>query len=321
MIAPARSPSRSRQRRPRTGIVVTLSNPYTAARPPSPTITGLLLVMAGIAFGVAVARRGVPRPPVHDAAHAASPRRRARLAEGDLSSRVPDRRGGVEHDRAARAVAAVQLDGRPARAERRDHPARPRLQPRLPRRRQPRAPDADRRDAHVHRAAPGPAGRDPAARTEFLESSAVQLDRLDWLAQNLLELSKLDSGLVLLDLRPDDVRGTIESAVEQQRRPRERKGVRMTTTSRARSGSATTRPASARSSSNLVGNAIKFTRARTARSRSRVRRARRRGADRGRGHGRRDRGRGAAADLRPVLSRLRAQRGPRQRHPGWASRS
>ncbi len=40
----------------------------------------------------------------------------------------------------------------------------------------------------------GPAGLDPAARAEFLGSSATQLDRLDWLAQNLLELSKLDSG-------------------------------------------------------------------------------------------------------------------------------
>src|SRR5207344_2010514 len=37
----------------------------------------------------------------------------------------------------------------------------------------------------------GPAGRDLAARTEFLGSSQEQLDRLDWLAQNLLELSKL----------------------------------------------------------------------------------------------------------------------------------
>ena len=43
---------------------------------------------------------------------------------------------------------------------------------------------------------------DPATRAEFLESSRQQLERLDWLAQNLLELSKLDSGLVLLDLRP-----------------------------------------------------------------------------------------------------------------------
>ena len=33
------------------------------------------------------------------------------------------------------------------------------------------------------------AGNDAAARTEFLESSAQQIERLDWLAQNLLELS------------------------------------------------------------------------------------------------------------------------------------
>jgi two-component system phosphate regulon sensor histidine kinase PhoR len=106
----------------------------------------------------------------------------------------------------------------------------------------------------------GPAGRDPAARTEFLESSAVQLDRLDWLAQNLLELSKLDSGLVLLDLRPDDVRGTIESAVEQQQAAAERKGIRMTT-------DLPERPLRIRHDpprvgqivSNLVGNAVKFT--------------------------------------------------------------
>ncbi len=53
------------------------------------------------------------------------------------------------------------------------------------------------------------------ARSEFLESSGQQIERLDWLAQNLLELSKLDSGLVLLDLRPDDLRAAVESAVEQ----------------------------------------------------------------------------------------------------------
>jgi anti-sigma regulatory factor (Ser/Thr protein kinase) len=88
----------------------------------------------------------------------------------------------------------------------------------------------------------------------------VQLDRLDWLAQNLLELSKLDSSLVLLDLRPDDVRGTIESAVEQQQAAAERKGIRMTT-------DLPERPLRIRHDpprvgqivSNLVGNAVKFT--------------------------------------------------------------
>ena len=38
------------------------------------------------------------------------------------------------------------------------------------------------------------AADDPTARAEFLETSRAQLERLDWLAQNLLELSKLDSG-------------------------------------------------------------------------------------------------------------------------------
>jgi signal transduction histidine kinase len=46
------------------------------------------------------------------------------------------------------------------------------------------------------------AGDDPETRAEFLQASGQQIERLDWLAQNLLDLSKLDSGLVLLDLGP-----------------------------------------------------------------------------------------------------------------------
>src|SRR5439155_18666076 len=71
------------------------------------------------------------------------------------------------------------------------------------------------------------AAEDPAAREEFIESSGQQIERLDWLAQNLLELSKLDSGLVLLDLRPDDLRAAVESAVEQTAGAAERRGVRL----------------------------------------------------------------------------------------------
>ena len=104
------------------------------------------------------------------------------------------------------------------------------------------------------------AADDPSARAEFLETSRAQLERLDWLAQNLLELSKLDSGLVLLDLRPEDLRASVEQAVEQAAATARRKGVKL----------AMDRPGPplpirhdpvriGQVVANLVGNAIKFT--------------------------------------------------------------
>jgi signal transduction histidine kinase len=104
------------------------------------------------------------------------------------------------------------------------------------------------------------AADDPVAREEFLEASGQQIERLDWLAQNLLELSKLDSGLVLLDLRPEDLRAAVESAVQQAEAGARRRGV----------GLALSLPDSpvrvwhdpqriGQVVSNLVGNALKFT--------------------------------------------------------------
>jgi signal transduction histidine kinase len=104
------------------------------------------------------------------------------------------------------------------------------------------------------------AGDDPAARTEFLEASAQQLERLDWLAQNLLELSKLDSGLVRLDLRPDDLRATVQSAVEQAEAAARRRGVTLTT--ELPDTPLVVRhdpPRIGQVVSNLVGNSLKFT--------------------------------------------------------------
>ena len=104
------------------------------------------------------------------------------------------------------------------------------------------------------------AGTDPEARAEFLESSGQQIDRLDWLAQNLLELSKLDSGLVLLDLRPDDLRAAVESSVEQAAGTAQRRGIRLTV--RVPDGPIRIHHDPQRIGqvvTNLVGNAIKFT--------------------------------------------------------------
>ena len=60
---------------------------------------------------------------------------------------------------ARRARRPVQRHGRSPRGERRDHPARPRPQPRLPRRRVARAADPDRRPADLQRAPDRPGRR------------------------------------------------------------------------------------------------------------------------------------------------------------------
>jgi signal transduction histidine kinase len=104
------------------------------------------------------------------------------------------------------------------------------------------------------------AAADPATREEFLEQSARQIERLDWLSTNLLELSKLDSGLIALDLRPDDLRAVVENAVEQAAPLAKRKGVSLITHLPAEPlRQAHDPPRAGQVLSNLIGNAIKFT--------------------------------------------------------------
>ncbi|CAN5613295.1 ATP-binding protein [soil metagenome] len=104
------------------------------------------------------------------------------------------------------------------------------------------------------------ADADAATRQEFLEQCRAQIERLDWLAQNLLELSKLDSGLVRLDLRPDDLRAVVESAIQQAEPGARRRRINLVT-------ELPPEPIRQRHDpqrlgqvlSNLIGNAVKFT--------------------------------------------------------------
>jgi signal transduction histidine kinase len=240
-------------------IEVTLADPYTYRATAINNVTGLLAAIALFALGLAVvvsaalARRfTTPIRQLTDASRA--------LAEGDLTRRVPAaqlRAGSSElgelavqfntmADRLAESVELIRRD----RDRSRDFLAD--VSHEL------RTPLAALRT--FNQLLMESAGYDPEARTEFLESSAGQIERLDWLAQNLLELSKLDSGLVLLDLRPDDLRAAVESATHQHAALAGRRGVTVDLglpPAPIRIRHDPTRIGQV--VANLVGNAVKFT--------------------------------------------------------------
>lgn len=240
-------------------VEITLADPYTYRATAINNVTGLLLAIGLFALGLAVvvsaglARRFTnPIRQLTDASRA--------LAEGDLDRRVPAaqlRAGSSElgelavqfntmADRLAESLELIRRD----RDRSRDFLAD--VSHEL------RTPLAALRT--FNQLLMEGAADDPEARAEFLESSAGQIERLDWLAQNLLELSKLDSGLVLLDLRPDDLRAAVESATHQHDALAARRGVAIhldlpTTPIRIRHDP----PRIGQVVANLVANAVKFT--------------------------------------------------------------
>jgi signal transduction histidine kinase len=243
----------------RYAVQVTLANPYTYRATALANVTGLLAAVAMFALGLSVvvsaalARRfTTPLRQLTDASRA--------LAEGELSRRVPTspRRTGSSEI----AELAVQFN---AMADRLEESVE------IIRRDRDRSRDFLADVSHELRTPLAAlrtfnqlllesAGSDPVARAEFLESSAGQIERLDWLAQNLLELSKLDSGLVLLDLRPDDLRSAVESAAHQHDAFAVRRGITLD----VQLPDAPIRirhdpPRIGQVVANLVGNAIKFT--------------------------------------------------------------
>jgi signal transduction histidine kinase len=240
-------------------VEITLANPYTYRATAIANVTSLLAGITLFALGLSVlvsaalARRfTTPLRQLTDASRA--------LAEGDLARRVPTsrRRTGSSEiaelavqfnamaDRLEESVEIIRID----RDRSRDFLAD--VSHEL------RTPLAALRT--FNQLLMEAAGDDPEARAEFLESSAGQIERLDWLAQNLLELSKLDSGLVLLELRPDDLRAAVESATHQHDALARRRGVTLAlelpdAPIRIRHDP----PRIGQVVANLVGNAIKFT--------------------------------------------------------------
>ena len=240
-------------------LVVTLSDPYTFRASAVANVIGLLVVVGVLALGFAVVIAAFVAQRLTDPLRRLTDASRA-IAEGDYSSRVPadlamagaaeiaelSRQFNVMASRLGESVDIIRRD----RDRSRDFLADVSHELRTP-------IAAMRTFNELLREG---AADDPAARAEFLESSRQQLERLDWLAQNLLDLSKLDSGLVLLDLRSDDLRACVESAVEQAQPSAHRRGVALTVElpsepilvshDAQRMGQVVT---------NLVGNALKFT--------------------------------------------------------------
>ena len=240
-------------------VEVTLQNPYTYRAAAIRNVTGLLAIIGLIALAVAVVVAAALTQRI------TTPLRRLTeasrdLAEGDFARRVPS--DAIEDGPMELSALGLQFNAMAERLQesieiiRRDRDRSREFLADVSH--ELRTPIAALRT--FNELLTEGAADDPSARAEFLETSRLQLERLDWLAQNLLELSKLDSGLVLLDLRPEDLRSAVEQAVDQAAATARRRGVGLTFDRPA--GAIQIRHDPVRIGqvvANLVGNAIKFT--------------------------------------------------------------
>ena len=242
---------------PQRELTVTLSNPFTSRERTTQTITQVLLNAALVALVVALITALLL------AQWLARPLRRLTvtsrlLAEGHLDARVavphnspPEVRelGDAFNDMAARLQQSVTIISQDRDRSREfvadvSHELR--------------TPIAAMRT--FNELLLEGAAEDPATREEFLRGSRQQLERLDWLAANLLELSKLDSGLVMLQLREEDLRTVVEDAVDHAEPVAERKGVELRTHLPDEPVvQPHDPPRLGQVLGNLIGNAIKFT--------------------------------------------------------------
>jgi len=73
----------------------------------------------------------------------------------------------------------------------------------------------------------GSAEDDAAARREFLVESQIQIDRLAWITDNLLDLSRLDGGISSLELSKHPLGSLIQAALAPYRARATEKGIRL----------------------------------------------------------------------------------------------
>jgi signal transduction histidine kinase len=106
----------------------------------------------------------------------------------------------------------------------------------------------------------GPAADDPQAQAEFLAESQTQIERLAWITGNLLDLSRLDAGLLELDLGDCDLREVLDAAAAPFRPPAAEKGVTLVLDTPDTPVTMTCdRHRLEMAVGNLVDNALKFT--------------------------------------------------------------
>lgn len=70
-----------------------------------------------------------------------------------------------------------------------------------------------------------PAAKDQPVQSEFIAESQVQIERLEWITRNLLDLSRLDAGLVELDFANHDLGEVVSTAAVPFKSSAETKGI------------------------------------------------------------------------------------------------
>jgi signal transduction histidine kinase len=105
----------------------------------------------------------------------------------------------------------------------------------------------------------GPAANDSAARDEFLNESQVQVRRMEWITNNLLDLSRLDAGLIQLHQEECSLADLLQSAATAFLPTAQEKGIDLQISAQPQVTVCCDTTRMQMVLSNLLDNALKFT--------------------------------------------------------------